>query len=282
MSGLEYDMHRYNRTSEEMTEVYQARNVDASRILDSHARQKENLQKVLEIFPDADVLTRAQLSRERTQDADLVVSLGGDNHLTYVAHFVDAPILGLNSDPQTSEGVLLYFDCEGLERVVDRLRKDDYEIEEWPRIRVVLDGKPIEPGITEYYLGEQEVLFTSYNVLSIAGESTVHRGSGTLVSNGVGSTGWYLTASRYVGGESFPRTARKLRVLAREPFFGRYNRIVQAEIGEGEAVTVVSNNDTHGIVVADSLVEFQTDFPPGAEVELSVDDATTRIIRSGP
>ncbi|MBK7972130.1 MAG: hypothetical protein IPK07_02125 [Deltaproteobacteria bacterium] len=280
LTALEYDTHRYNRTQVEMLSIYRSRNVDAERILASHERQKACLAAVARLFPRAHVVHRNQLSKEATGDADLVIALGGDNHFTYVAHYAEAPILGLNSDPVGSEGVLLGFSSTGLDGLVRALESDAVDVEEWPRIRTTLDGRVIEPAITECFFGERESAFASYNLLTLDGSETTHRGSGTLVVNGAGSTGWYLSAARYRGGQPFKRTERVLRVLAREPSpHAKHNRITELTVRDGEVARIVSNNDTHGVVACDSLAEFRYDFPPGTVAEVSLDTAVTRVVR---
>ncbi|MFN7952969.1 MAG: hypothetical protein U0610_14690 [bacterium] len=280
LTGLEYDTHRYNRTQAEMLALYRARNLDAASILASHERQKACLEQVARLFPRAAIVHRNQLSREATRGADLVIALGGDNHFTYVAHYAEAPLLGLNSDPMGSEGVLLGFSSADLDGLIRALERDAIEIEEWPRIRTILDGRPIEPAITECFYGERESAFASYNLLTLGDRETTHRGSGTLVVNGAGSTGWYASAARYLGGKPFPRTERSLRVLAREPsIHARHNQITDAVVNEDAVVRIASNNDTHGVVICDSLAEFRYDFPPGSVAEVSLDSAVTRVVR---
>lgn len=283
LTGLEYDTHRYNRTQAEMLELYRARNLDAASILASHERQKSCLDRVARIFPRAAVVHRYQLSKEATRGADLVIALGGDNHFIFVAHYTEGPLLGLNSDPLGSEGVLLGFSSSDLDGLVRALEHDAIEIEEWPRIRTILDGRPIEPAITECFYGERESAFASYNLLKLDGRETTHRGSGTLVVNGAGSTGWYTSAARYLGGKPFPRTKRTLKVLAREPsIHPRHNQITDAVVADGAVVRITSNNDTHGVVVCDSLPEFRYEFPPGSVAEVSLDTTVTRVVRPSP
>ncbi len=280
LTGLEYDTHRYNRTQAEMLELYRARNVDATRILGSHDRQKQCLDQVARAFPEAQVVQRDQLSKESLRDADLVIALGGDNHFTFVAHYTHAPILGLNSDPLTSEGALLGFSSNDLGGLLKALERGATEIEEWPRIRTALDGRVIEPAVTECFLGERESVVSSYNVVTLGAQETTHRGSGTLVVNGAGSTGWYSSAARYAGGKPFERTARRLKVLAREPSLNpKHNAITEATVEEGTAIRITSNNDTHGVVVCDSLAEFRYDFPPGSVAEISLDPSVTKVVR---
>lgn len=280
LTALEYDSHRYNLTEAEMLELYRSRNLDAERIRSSHERQKRCLEQVAETFPQARVVSRNQLSKEATRDADLVISLGGDNHFTFVAHYAEAPILGLNSDPRTSEGALLGFTSGDLPRLVELLERDAVVIEEWPRIQALLDERPIEPAVTEYFLGERESVFASYNLLRVGGREVIHRGSGTLVANGAGSTGWYLSAARYAAGQPFPPTERRLRVLAREPFPGAKHEVLpELEVGDGVLLEIASNNDTHGTVVCDSLPDFRYDFPPGMIARIALDRSVTRVVR---
>ena len=228
LTGVEYDMHRFNLTLDEMPEHYRRGRLDPDRILDSHHRQKENLERVVALFDELTLVPRNALSREATRGADVVVSLGGDNHLTYVAHYTDdAPIVGLNSDPRSSAGVLLHFSCGDLDALMEKLTQGTVTEELWPRIAIKLNDKEVESAVTECFFGEHEPFFASYNFLKINERRTTHRGSGTLVTNGAGSTGWYTTASQYCGGEAFGRSERRLRFLSREPFMDeRYNDLV--------------------------------------------------------
>ena len=74
--------------------------------------------------------------------ADLVIVLGGDRGVRNYLHStidVDTPVLGISESE--SNGVLAQIELKELPFYLKRIKKQDYVIEDVPRIGVKIDGK---------------------------------------------------------------------------------------------------------------------------------------------
>src|SRR3989344_423421 len=118
MTKVEYDMKRLKLSYGQLIAFYKREGVNWQRITESNDRQMAGLEKLKKIFPNARIIKREELSKEKLKDFKLIISYGGDNHFQYVTHFVDDQlILGMNSDPKRSEGALT---CVSVDYLDDR------------------------------------------------------------------------------------------------------------------------------------------------------------------
>ena len=220
-SKYEYDLHRYGLTHEQLIAKYTAQGVDVKRVLDSHERQKKSLEELKRFFGQHQFVPRGEYSREIAAGADLVISLGGDNHLQYVSHFIDKGlVMGVNADILSSEGALDYFTAEKFEQVFKQLERGDFDIEEWTRLEAKVNGNPVQMATCDYLVAEDRRKDMSRHILEFRGRSEEQKGSGLLVATGAGSTGWYNSVYRSMHGTDgiFPRTETSARFLLTEPY----------------------------------------------------------------
>ena len=202
---------------------------------------------------------------------DLIIAYGGDGHFSYVSHFVDGKlILGINSDPITSEGVMTMFTVKNFENNLDKIKKGDFETEEWTRLEIKRNGKKIGLATSDVYLGEKDRKFMSRHTLKYRNKKEEQKCSGIILTTGVGSTGWYTSASRYLKLNSFSRTAKFGKFLVTEPFKGRLNEssMLTGTLNFGEEIIISSLNNTKGIVTIDSNDEYE--FNRGTKVTISI------------
>jgi NAD+ kinase len=274
LSKYEWDMQRYHLTSHQLILKYKREGVDVFRIMSSHRRQKESLREIQKLFKKSTFLSRNQLTRKSVAKAKLVISLGGDNHFQYVSHFVqDTPMIGVNSDPSRSEGALNCLSIDESQKLAKHLRSDRFKMNEWTRIQVVLNKKPLPIlAVSEVYMGESLRRYMSRHRIIYKGKKEDQKCSGLVVSTGAGSTGWYDSACRFIfpKGNRFKKTEKYIRFLSSEPYDGKLSghRYVEGKIQEGEVLGVLSLNDTGGILAVDSDKEYS--FREGALAELSV------------
>jgi NAD kinase len=287
ISKYEYDMRRYRLSSEEVIQKYRDENVDADKILRSHENQKGALRILKRFFPEKQFVSREEFTEEIAVNADMVIALGGDNHLQYVSHFVDNQLMmGINSDPEKSVGALTYFNATSFDRILKRLEEGDFVIEEWTRLEARLEAGIGYVGLAtcDYFLGEKERKNMSRHIIVHNGRSEEQKGSGLLVVTGAGSTGWYTSASRYLHSDEndFPKTDRMARFVLAEPYVQPGRRLENyvmlcGSLKEGEELTVYSLNDSEGIISNDSLEE--TTFNRGSKAILKLSDTPVRVVR---
>ncbi len=254
----EWDQRKHVLSARELLRKYDKTGVDASRILKSHERQKKSLRLLKQWFAKARFVERGRLTRAMAATADLVISLGGDNHFQFVSHFLkETLVLGINSDPLTSEGSITTCTVGELGRNLKRLAADAFHIEEWVRIQVALNGKPLQTlAVSDVFLGEMLRTQMSRHQLIFAGKREEQKCSGLVVATGAGSSGWFDAACRFVfpKGRRRPKAERSLQFLATEPYSGRLSRLCcrSGVLRPGSKLVIRSLNDSHGVIVLDS------------------------------
>lgn len=282
LSKYELDMHRYNLTHEELIDKYKEEGVNLERIMSSHERQKESLNKLKNFFSEQQFISREKLTREIAANSDLVIAFGGDNHFQYVSHFIDnGLIMGINSDPLTSEGSLVYFTIKDFKNTLKKLEKGDFQVEEWTRLEAGLNANYIGLATCDYFLGESERKYMSRHILELKGKKEEQKCSGLLIITGAGSTGWYNSAYRYLNmiENKFSKTKKSARFLATEPYKGRLSGYSMSEgtLEKGEELIVHSLNDDNGILSVDSLEDHN--FNRGATTVIRISDKSLNVIK---
>jgi NAD kinase len=263
MSKYEWDMLRYRLSPKQLISKYKKDGVDVRRIIESHERQAISLKLIRRIFSSARFASRATLNWEMSNRAKVIISLGGDNHFQYVSHFAQKSLMvGVNSDPIRSDGALITFTPEDLDRISRLLEKGNFGVEEWTRLQISLNGKKIRSlAVSEIFIGEVKRADMSRYHLIFGKRDEVQKCSGLLVATGAGSTGWYDSACRYLfhRGKSFPKTSRNFNFVATEPYHGRlsHSNLLHGTLREGKELKISSLNDSNGVLVIDALEEHE-------------------------
>ncbi len=281
VSKYEWDLHKYRLSYTELIEKYKRERVDYENILLSHERQIKSRELVKEIFENAKIVNRENLTRENIKNVDITISLGGDNHFQYVSHFIDNEyIFGINSDPLVSEGVLLSCSTDTLIKIKEKCDKDEYDIEEWTRLDVYINDKFVSRATCDVFIGEKERVFTSRQILFFNDSEKQQKSSGILVSTGSGSTGWFSSASRFITSEPiFKPTEKYAKFILTEPYKGTLtdSTLIEGTIRANSHFRVCSLNNNNGIVVLDSLDEFP--FPRAAVVSIKISQVPLNVLR---
>jgi NAD kinase len=247
---------------------------------------KENLQKSLfekieeikHIFSEADFLAvpYSSANKELLKDADLVLTLGGDGTFVRAAHLVeDSPIIGINSNPETSEGALASITVNEIGKLKN-LNEGKFEIIERQRADVILNGNLLdEKAVNEVYAGSKRQFHTSRYKIKFKGNEEEQRSSGIVVSTGTGSEAWFLSA----GGKPFHYNEKKLCFIVREPYFGKrifVPTLLNGEISPEEKLEIESTRDYGGVIaINDSVYDFNT----GDRVEIRLSEKPLRVIK---
>ena len=109
------------------------------------------------------------LNEKDYNEVDLVISLGGDGTFVRAANLiVSQPILGINSDPETSEGALkslLANEIEKLKEILD----GKYKTIKRERAKVLLNGKEIrERVINVVFVGAASQFHCSRYIIKLS------------------------------------------------------------------------------------------------------------------
>lgn len=274
MTKIEWDMRRLNLDENELKKFYEREGLHAENIFTSHQRQHKALKELTQMLPEAKVIDRDSINREIVKNFKLIIAFGGDNHFQHVSHFVDKQlILGINSDPNKSVGALCSVTSADIPQIVDDLLEEKFKVEKWTRTRISLDGKAIWPdSVSDVFIGEEKRYTMSRHLISKENIAEEQRGSGLILCTGAGSTGWYLSASKYLQlkKHKFEATDEEIWFLLTEPYeySGLKYNLNTGSIKKGEHLDITSLSDSQAIISIDSLII--TKIREGAKIKVEI------------
>lgn len=206
---------------------------------------------------------------------DIIISVGGDGTFIDTAQLIedDTPILGVNSDPFTSEGAHTMATRHDFKKKIELILKGDFNFEKWTRLRPTLGKKKLPLCLNEIYIGAEHLFNTSRYAITFHNVREAQKSSGILIATGCGSSAWYSSA----GGRPFSKTVHEGRFIVREPYCGHLvcGRIVQGIFKDGENM-VVESTMRDGMVVVDSTKMFK--FPKGSVVRIDISNQPLHVI----
>lgn len=213
------------------------------------------------------------LEKKYFENIDLVVAVGGDGTFIRASHFIkDIPILGINSEPDHSEGALLIRYEQLCKILLDNLNGKT-KLNKRDRIQVIRNSVLLdELALNEVYIGAERIFKTSKYIINYRDNSEEHRSNGVLVVTASGSHAWYSSAK----GEPFDDKVLKFLVLL--PYFGKiYNpKILDGEILPDEKIIFYSRRYDDGVVAFDSNKIYP--FNIGDVVEIKMSDIPLKIV----
>jgi NAD kinase len=277
-SKYEWERKKFNLSHEQIVHKYSKERANLDAILQANDKQKE----ARDLF--SNIMNADMVMMDAVEDTikgyDLVVVLGGDNSFTKVSHFInnDTVILGVNSDPDRSDGHLLPYSITDNQSVFDLCEIIDFEqfiTHEWPTLEATLDGKKIVPATSEYFFGERQRNKMSRHILVYEGNEYEQKSSGIIITTGAGSTGWFSSANidpktRKPYRDSWLPELNTVAFTVTEPFNNgaRLNNFGNIGGYYGEEITLYSLNDDDGMVSVDSWEEYG--FQRGSEAKIKI------------
>jgi NAD kinase len=222
-------------------------------------------------------------------ESDLVLILGPDGLVVNAAKYLNGqPVLAVNPDPATIEGVLLPFTTNGLSLSLRRVVEGNCAVRRLAMAEARLSDGQMIRAVNDLFIGRQTHASARYR-LHVAGRSEEQSSSGIIVSTGTGSTGWLRSvvagASHLVaalGGDPgetartdacrFDPCADELRFFVREPWPSRSTgaEIVHGPIGAGATLEIVSEMPEGGVLFGDGVESDYLPFNSGAVATIAL------------
>jgi NAD kinase len=217
-----------------------------------------------------------ELKKSYLDDECLIIALGGDGTFIKAANLIEGGyIVGINTNPNKSEGALTSLDISNISRLKDIL-KGNFKTILRHRIKTRLNGKTLdELAINEVYLGAFSQFHISRYKIKYKGQQEEQRSSGVIISTGTGSPAWFRSA----GGEIFKPDEEKISFIVREPYFGKrifIPRILSGDLKKGEKIIIESKRNFGGLV---AINENTYDFNQGDVVEIELSDKPLKTIK---
>ncbi|MBI3394779.1 MAG: NAD+ kinase [Spirochaetia bacterium] len=283
-SKWERDLVRYG-SRDMVKRLYETQNHNFQRVYDSHKRQESGLERIRTAVPEWPLVFREDLDHIDLSGMDCIVSFGGDNHFVFVSHISrDLPVLGINSDPSTSLGALLYFTTDSF---VEKISPGNVKLvaEQWTRIEGRIeyaDGRrtTVGPATSEISIRSSfSDAISRYVVRAGEGAWEEQKSSGMLLSTGAGSTGWFRNAVPWENYDSaiFAKEEQLFRFVARETGPRRAYAHRYGTIHHKQVLEMVS--EMEGEITVDSHPERTFDFPPGARAEFAISPSNLSVVK---
>lgn len=135
-------------------------------------------------------------SRSHPKTADCIIVLGGDRGVRNYFHVNDdsnIPVLGIGESE--SSGFLAQIDLKEFSSYVNRLKNQNYKVEEVPRIAVKIDGKNIYPVLNDVAVFTSKSATLMEYTLRVNDEAVWHDScDGVIISTPIGSSAYFMSA----------------------------------------------------------------------------------------
>jgi NAD kinase len=228
---------------------------------------------------------------------DLIVVVGADGLVVNTAKYLDGqPLLAVNPDPATIEGVLLPYNLStfgaGLRAALDGA----CPVRSLTMAEAQLSDGQVLRAVNDLFIGQRTHVSARYR-LGIGGAYEAQSSSGVIVSTGTGSTGWLRSVVAGAAGiieafggdpgaasgtdaARFAPTAQELRFSVREPWASRTSgaTLVHGRIGPGEALEIVSQMPQNGCIFSDGIEADYLPFNSGTVARIILSDRTVSLL----
>ena len=151
---------------------------------------------IKKILDDAEIKSFTLTSKSKTRKVDCIIALGGDKGVrNYFHRTFDTmlPVLGISEGE--SSGFLAQIDLREFSSFVNVLKKQNYTVEEVPRLGVKIDGKSVYPVLNDVAVFSSKSAMLMEHTLRVDGEEVWHDNSdGIIVSTPIGSSAYSMSA----------------------------------------------------------------------------------------
>ena len=287
-SKLEWDMRTHGLSKEQTLQMYKESGMDWKKILKAHTGHVASVNAFRKAFPKEQFFDTYRASPEAIAAAikpfKLVVILGGDDHLKMINQAItDSFVAVVNSDSEFSVGALATSSAKTFLKSLKSLEKGQFRVQDWTRLDVTITSptgvKTYRPALSEIVVAEEHFKYGSRGTSELDGNTLPFKGSGLIIATGVGSSGWFKSAARYVLPKAclWPRTSERIHTLQREPY-GDLSTDFQAvtRLDSGKTLTITSGMNRKGVLSIDSIPDIQ--FHRGTKAELAVSKSPLKVI----
>lgn len=241
------------------------------------------------------LLPRELLPQYRFDAADAVVVLGPDGLVVNAAKYLDGqPVVAVNPDPETIEGVLLPVGRDAVGRTLARVRRADVAVRAVTMAEVTTsDGQRLR-AMNDLFVGARTHVSARYTIAH-GRRRERQSSSGLIVSTGAGSTGWLRSVvagaagvARATGGDvplaprdvRFAWDAERLVFAVREPFpsVASGATVVWGEVTASAPLRVTSEMADGGAIFGDGVEADFLPFRRGVTATIGVAAQKTRLV----
>ena len=235
----------------------------------NHSTHSETMYRVREILKEMKIPAHFRYRAQRFSEKaySLVLTVGGDGTFLEASHSISkVPILGLNSNPADSVGMLCGITIRDLRKTLERIESGTMPFREFVRLRIQLGKKKIStPVLNDILVAHKNPASMSRYVIGMRGRKEEQKSSGIWVAAPIGTT----AGIRSAGGRVMSLREKGYQFRVREPYRapGKSIKILGSVMRSREILTVTSRMRA-GKIFLDGPHEFY-DFPIGECVRIS-------------
>ncbi len=242
--------------------------------LPAHERHSMTLSRVFSVLDrnKVDVIPVDPYESFDTSGSDLVVVVGGDGTFLAASHSVgDIPMLGVNSDTESSRGFFCGADKQSFEKKLEKFSAGTAVRAIIQRMEVSVDGNvKTRRVLNEALICHPHPAATSRFSISFGTEETssgweANMSSGAWIGPPAGTTG----AIRSAGGDVLPLESRLLEFVSRETIVGESRKKVT-----GDAIRARVKTDRAAVYMDGPFRQAELRLGQTAEFRLSSEPLT--------
>jgi NAD+ kinase len=152
--------------------------------------------KTIKTILDNHGFSSVYIGTKARKDIDLIIVTGGDRGVRNYFHKTlepQIPILGVSESE--ASGFLAQVDLKELSSYVSRIKKSDFEISEFTRLGIKIDGRPVYPVLNDVAVFPSKSAMLMEHILRVNHEEVWHDSSdGVIISTPIGSSAYSMSA----------------------------------------------------------------------------------------
>jgi len=219
----------------------------------------------------------------------LCIVVGQDGLVVNVAKYARGlPIIGINSNPERNDGILVPFTHESFMKDLDRLLNSDFDIVSAPFVSMKMDDGQAMLALNEFFVGRHDQKSAEY-LIRIGSKKYEHQSSsGVLIAGPVGATGWMSSVFNMIAGASNqdvkrwePEKSQKEMCFAvREPFKSRHSgaSMCLGVLRDGMEIKIESHMPSGGVIFSDGMVNDSIPFCSGKAAKFTVSEESAHLV----
>ena len=130
-------------------------------------------------------------TKELNEEADIVITVGGDGTILFALKEIDKPILAVNS---STMGFLTEVDADHAINGLKKIIEGKYNVDERAKLKVVLDGKRLSDAANEITVQTANIAKIIEFDISVDGEVIESlKADGVIIATPTGATGYALS-----------------------------------------------------------------------------------------
>lgn len=225
---------------------------------------------------------RADLDRFSFSPEDVILAVGQDGLVANLAKYVDGqPVLGVNPDPATIEGVLAQVTVETMAPLLKAAALGRVPLQRRTMAEAVLDDGQSLFALNEVFIGHRTHQSARYRI-TYADLSENQSSSGVIVATGTGATGWARSIMTATGRQvSISPTDPRLSFFVREPWpsVATGATINTGETDAAQPLTIRSQMNDGGVIFADGVEQDYLEFGWGRTVTVRPASRTLNLVK---